>query len=31
MKTCAFGYRDFGFDQKILKIAYDYSIGEVDS
>ena len=31
MKTCAFGYRDFGFGQKILKIAYDYSIGEVDS
>lgn len=31
MKTCAFGYRDFGFDLKILKIAYDYSIGEVDS
>lgn len=31
MKTCAFGYRDFDFDQKILKIAYDYSIGEVDS
>ena len=31
MKTCAFGYRDFGFDPKTLKIAYDYSIGEVDS
>ena len=31
MKTCAFGYRDFGFDPKALKIAYDYSVGEVDS
>lgn len=31
MKTCTFGYQDFGFDPKALKIAYDYSIGEVDS
>mgnify|MGYP002241121973 FL=1 len=31
MKTCTLGYKDFGFEPKALKIAYDYSIGEVDS
>lgn len=29
MEVCTNGYEDFGFDYKILKEAYKYSIGEV--